>query len=59
MHINVYGKKKNLQKLMILKLGMKHKGFKVYKDYINDDSGLTLTSFTARSNLSDMCLSLS
>ena len=34
---------------MILKLGMLHQGLKLYKDYINDDSGLTLTYFTARS----------
>ena len=36
---------------MILKLGMKHWGLKLYKVYINDDPGLTLTYFTARSNL--------
>ena len=35
---------------MILKLGMYHRGLKVYKVYINDDPGLTLTYFTARSN---------
>ena len=35
---------------MILKLGMKHQGLKVYKVFINDDPGLTLTYFTARSN---------
>ena len=35
---------------MILKLGMKHWGLKLYKVYINDDPGLTLTFFTARSN---------
>ena len=35
---------------MILKLGMKHQGLKFYKVYINDDPGLTLTYFTARSN---------
>ena len=35
---------------MILKLGMKHWGLKFYKVYINDDPGLTLTYFTARSN---------
>ena len=28
---------------MILKLGMDHQGLKVYKVYINDDPGLTLT----------------
>ena len=32
---------------MILKLGMQHQGLKLYKD----DPGLTLTYFTARSNL--------
>ena len=36
---------------MILKLGMDHQGLKVYEVYINDDPGLTLTYFTARSNL--------
>ena len=35
---------------MILKLGMNHRGLKFYKVYINDDPGLTLTYFTARSN---------
>ena len=35
---------------MILKLGMKHQGLKLYKVYINDDPGLTLTYFTTRSN---------
>ena len=35
---------------MILKLGMYHLELKLYKVYINDDLGLTLTSFTARSN---------
>ena len=36
---------------MILKLGMQHQGLKLYKIYVNDDPGLTLTYFTARSNL--------
>ena len=36
---------------MILKLSMDHQGLKVYKVYINDDPGLTLTYFTAGSNL--------
>ena len=36
---------------MILKLGMYHWGLNLYKVYINDDPGLTLTYFTARSNL--------
>ena len=35
---------------MILKHGMYHWGHKLYKVYINDDPGLTLTYFTARSN---------
>ena len=35
---------------MILKLGMYHWGLKLYKLNINDDHGLTLTYFTARSN---------
>ena len=36
---------------MILKLGMLHRGYKLYKVYINGDLGLTLTYFTAMSNL--------
>ena len=36
---------------MILKLGMQHWGLKLYKVCINGDPGLTLTYFTARSNL--------
>ena len=35
---------------MILKHGMLHKGLKLFKVYINDDPGLTLTYFTGRSN---------
>ena len=34
---------------MILKLGMQHFGLKLYNVYINDDPGLILTYFTARS----------
>ena len=34
---------------MILKLGMKHQGEELYKFYINHDTGMTLTYFTARS----------
>ena len=34
---------------MILKLGMKHQGMEVHKIYINHDTGMTLTYFTARS----------
>ena len=36
---------------MILKLGMQHRGLKLYKVCINCDPRLTLTYFTARSNL--------
>ena len=36
---------------MILKLGILHWGLKLYTVNINDDPGLTLTYFTARSNL--------
>ena len=36
---------------MILKLGMQHWGLKFYKVCIYGDPGLTLTYFTARSNL--------
>ena len=35
---------------MILKLDMYHWGVKLYKVYINDDPGLILTYFMARSN---------
>ena len=35
---------------MILKFGMQHQGLYLYKVYINDDPGLTLTYLTARSN---------
>ena len=35
---------------MIFKLGMYHWGLKFYKMYLNDDTGLTLTYFTATSN---------
>ena len=34
---------------MILKPGMKHQGEELYKVYINHDSWMTLTNFTARS----------
>ena len=36
---------------MFFKLDMDRQGFKVYKVYINVDLGLTLTYFTASSNL--------
>ena len=35
---------------MILKLAMQHRGLKLYKVYINDDPGLTLTYLMAMSN---------
>ena len=35
---------------MILELGMQHLGLKLYVVNVNDDPGLTLTYFTARSN---------
>ena len=53
----IYGKKLQKSSLepevlyIILKLGMQYWGLKLYKVYINDDPGLTLTYFTARSNL--------
>ena len=36
---------------MSMKLGMDHRGLKVYKVSINDDPGLTLTYLKAKSNL--------
>ena len=36
---------------MTLKLGMQHQMLEYYQDCSNDDPGLTLTYFTARSNL--------
>ena len=36
---------------IIFKLCMDHQGLKIYKGYINDDPGLTLTYLTARSTL--------
>ena len=36
---------------MILKLSMKHRGLKLFKVYVNDDPGITLTYFTPGSNL--------
>ena len=38
----------------VLKFGMQHRGFKIYKVYINDNPGLTMTYLLARSNL-DAC----
>ena len=39
------------KRMMTLKLGMQHWVLEYYKDYTNDDPGLTLTYFTAKSNL--------
>ena len=36
---------------MTLKLGMQHRVLEYYQVYSNDDAGLTLTYFTAKSNL--------
>ena len=36
---------------MTLKLSMQHRVLEYYQIYSNDDTGLTLTYFTARSNL--------
>ena len=36
---------------MTLKLGMQHRVLEYYQIYSNDDPGLALTYFTARSNL--------
>ena len=36
---------------MIMKLGIQHWVLKYYQVYSNNDAGLTLTYFTARSNL--------
>ena len=42
---------KNLLQNRILKLGMQHQGLKLYKVYINDDTGLTLTYFYGKVKL--------
>ena len=53
----IYGKNfKNIffsgtKRLMTLKLGMQHRVLQYYQVCSNDDPGLTLTYFTARSNL--------
>ena len=39
------------KRLMTLKLGMRHRVLEYYEVCSNDDPGLTLTYFTARSNL--------
>ena len=41
---------------MIMKLGMEHYNLKLYKVYINYDPELTLTYFTAMSNLVKLVL---
>ena len=41
---------------MILKLGIDHKELNAYKYFRNDDPGLTLTYFMARSKLVKMAL---
>ena len=43
---------------MIMKLGMKHYVLKLYKVYINNDPELTLTNFTAMSNVAKLVLYL-
>ena len=52
----IYGK--NIEKIfsgtkqpMTLKVGMQHQVLEYYQVYSNDDLGLTVTYFTARSNL--------
>ena len=45
----IYGKM--LKRPMILKLGMQHRVLEYYQVCSNDDPGLTMTYFTARSNL--------
>ena len=51
MPINSKNLKSGTKKPMILKLGMQHFVLKYYQVYSNDDPGLTLTYFMARSNL--------
>ena len=49
----IYGKKiffSGTKRLMTLKLGMQHRVLKYYQVCSNDDPGLTLTYFMARSN---------
>ena len=43
---------------MILKLGMKHRGLKLYKVYINGDPGLTLTYFYGKVKLGNLGFSI-
>ena len=49
--MSIYSKTSENKRLMTLKLGMQHWVLKYYQDYSNDDPGLTLTYFTARSHL--------
>ena len=44
------------ERLMTLKLGLQHRMFEYYQVCSYDDPGLTLTYFTARSNLVRMFL---
>ena len=51
---SIYGKKKiftGTKRPMTLKLDMQHRVLENYQFYSNNDPGLTLTYFTARSNL--------
>ena len=53
----IYGKKLKIiifsgtKRLMTLKFGMQHWVLKYYQVFSSDDPGMTLTYFTARSNL--------
>ena len=57
----IYGKKAlkiffpGTKRPMTLKLGMRHRMHKYYQVYSNDDAGLTLNYFTARSNFGPLC----
>ena len=42
---------KTLKNLPLQNLGMRHRVLEYYQVYSNDDPGLTLTNFMARSNL--------
>ena len=54
-HVRIWKKTLKLftgtKRSMTLKLGMQHRVLKYYQLCSNDDTGLTLTYFTARSNL--------
>ena len=39
-------------------LGIQRRGIKLYIIYINDDTGLTITCFTARLNFGGLCVSM-